>query len=93
MEKISARVIIHGWVQGVYFRAFTRDKAQSLGLAGWVRNRPDGTVEAYFEGDKEEVEEMVAWCYRGSPPSRVDEVETTYGSFKGELESFKILYG
>jgi acylphosphatase len=92
MEKISAQVIIHGWVQGVYFRAFTRDQAQSLGLAGWVRNRRDGSVEAYFEGEKEKVNQMVAWCRRGSPPSRVEQVDVTYGTFSGNFGSFQIRY-
>ncbi|MBI4764528.1 MAG: acylphosphatase [Deltaproteobacteria bacterium] len=92
MEKISAQVVIHGWVQGVYFRAFTRDQARSLGLAGWVRNRRDGTVEAYFEGEKEKVDQMVAWCRRGSPPSRVEQVDVTYGPFSGDFDSFQIRY-
>ncbi|OGP50304.1 MAG: acylphosphatase [Deltaproteobacteria bacterium RBG_13_43_22] len=92
MEKISAQVIIHGWVQGVYFRAFTRDQARSLGLTGWVRNRRDGTVEACFEGEKEKVDQMVAWCRRGSPSSRVEQVEVTQGPFSGAFDSFQIRY-
>ena len=92
MEKISAQVIIHGWVQGVYFRAFTRDQARSLGLTGWVRNRRDGTVEAFFEGEKEKVDQMVAWCHHGSPPSRVEQVEVTPGPFSGAFDSFQIRY-
>jgi acylphosphatase len=92
MEKISAQVIIHGWVQGVYFRAYTRDQARLLGLTGWVRNRRDGTVEAYFEGDKEKVDRMVAWCHRGSPSSQVDQVAVTYGQYGGTFNSFEIRY-
>ena len=92
MEKISAQVIIHGWVQGVYFRAFTRDQARSLGLTGWVRNRRDGTVEACFEGEKEKVDQMVAWCRRGSPSSRVEQVEVSPGPFSGVFDSFQIRY-
>jgi acylphosphatase len=92
MEKISAHVIIHGWVQGVYFRAYTRDQAQLLGLTGWVKNRRDGNVEAYFEGDKEKVERMVAWCYRGSPSSQVERVEVTYGQYGGTFDSFQVRY-
>ena len=92
MEKTSARVVIHGWVQGVYFRAFTRDQAKSLGLIGWVRNRRDGTVEACFEGEKGKVDQMVAWCRRGSPSSRVEQVEVTYGPFSGAFDSFQIRY-
>ena len=92
MEKISAQVVVHGWVQGVYFRAFTRDQARSLGLTGWVRNRRDGTVEALFEGEKEKVDQMIAWCRRGSPPSRVEKVDVTYGLSSGSFDSFEIRY-
>jgi len=92
MEKISAQVVIHGWVQGVYFRAFTRDQARTLRLTGWVRNRPDGKVEACFEGDKEKVDQMVAWCHRGSPASRVEQVEVSLGPWSGVFDSFEIHY-
>jgi len=92
MEKISAQVIIRGWVQGVYFRAFTRDQARSIGLTGWVRNRRDGAVEACFEGEKDQVEQMIAWCHRGSPPSRVEDVEVSFGPYSGEYDSFQIRY-
>lgn len=92
MEKISAQVVIHGWVQGVYFRAYTRDQALSLGLTGWVRNRRDGTVEAYFEGAKEKVDQMVAWSRRGSPSSQVERVEVSYGPYSGAFDSFQIRY-
>ena len=92
MEKISAQVIIHGWVQGVYFRAFTKAQAACPGLPGWVRNRRDGTVEACFEGEKEKVDQMVAWCRRGSPSSRVEQVEVTQGPFSGAFDSFQIRY-
>ncbi len=91
-EMVSARVVIRGWVQGVYFRAYTRDQARSLGLTGWVRNLPDGSVEALFEGEKDPVEKMVSWCHRGSPASRVEKVEVTYGPFTGAFDSFEIRY-
>jgi acylphosphatase len=93
MSNMSARVVIHGWVQGVYFRAFTRDEAALLGLTGWVRNRRDGTVEAYFEGEKNQVEKMVQWCHRGSPRSRVEKVDLTYGEYTGQFEDFQVRYG
>ncbi len=92
MEKISAQVVIHGRVQGVYFRAVTRDEAFSLGLTGWVRNLRDGGVEAYFEGDKEKVDQMVAWCWRGSPYSQVEQVEVNLGPYSGAFDSFQIRY-
>ena len=93
MEKISAQVVVHGWVQGVYFRAYTRDQARMLGLAGWVMNRRDGTVEAFLEGEKTKVEQMVAWCRQGPPAAQVDQVEVLYGEFRGEGEGFEIRYG
>ncbi len=73
-----ATVVVHGSVQGVFFRVEARDRARSLGLAGWVRNARNGTVEAAFEGDAERVESMVDWCRRGPAGARVDEVEVAW---------------
>jgi acylphosphatase len=69
------RVRVRGRVQGVFFRAEARARAESLGLAGWVRNAPDGSVEAVFEGEPERVESMVEWCRRGPDGAIVDDVE------------------
>lgn len=77
-EVIRRRVRVHGLVQGVFFRASTHDAAQRAGVAGWVRNRPDGTVEAVFEGAAEPVEpveRMVAWVGEGPPHAAVERVE------------------
>jgi len=79
-----AKVIVHGAVQGVFFRVEARDRARSLGLAGWVRNVPDGTVEAVLEGDDERVELMVEWCRRGPAGARVEEVEVDWSEPEGE---------
>ena len=68
---------VHGHVQGVFFRAETRDRARSLGLAGWVRNAGDGTVEAVFEGDAEAVERLVAWMRSGPSGAEVERVEVS----------------
>jgi acylphosphatase len=73
-----ARVRIRGRVQGVFFRAETRDRAHSLGVAGWVRNCSDGSVEAVFEGDDERVESMVGWCRRGPVGALVDGVDVAW---------------
>jgi acylphosphatase len=62
------------------------------GVAGWVRNRRDGSVEAVFEGDAEKVERMVAWCHKGSPYGFVDSVEETEETCEGALDRFKITY-
>ncbi|MBI5583292.1 MAG: acylphosphatase [Deltaproteobacteria bacterium] len=92
MEKMSAHVVVHGRVQGVYFRAYTRDQARLLGLSGWVLNRRDGSVEAFFEGEKSRVEEMVAWCREGPPTARVEQVAVEYGKFRGSGDSFEVRY-
>ena len=69
------RVIVHGRVQNVWFRDSCRREAEVAGVAGWVRNRPDGTVEAAFEGPADAVAALVAWCHQGPPRARVDRVE------------------
>lgn len=84
MSEARARVVIRGRVQGVFFRAETRDRARSLGLAGWVRNVPDGTVEAVFEGDRERIDWMLAWCRRGPGLAEVDDIEVVWEEPRGE---------
>lgn len=69
------RVIVSGRVQGVGFRDATVRQARARGVAGWVRNRPDGTVEAVFEGDPEAVAALVSWCEQGPRMALVDRVE------------------
>ena len=84
-----AQVVVRGSVQGVFFRVETRNRARSLGLAGWVRNEPDGSVAAAFEGGDEAVESMIEWCRRGPAGARVDDVEVTWVDPEGE-EGFSI---
>jgi acylphosphatase len=86
-----AHVKIYGRVQGVWFRASTKEVADKLGVRGWVRNMPDGTVEAVFEGDDKSVEKIIEWCHRGPPLARVDRVEVEYEEPQGETE-FRIRY-
>jgi acylphosphatase len=74
-EPVARRVVVHGDVQGVFFRDTTRRKAQSRGVSGWVRNNSDGTVEALFEGDPEAVESMVAFAREGPRGADVDRVD------------------
>jgi acylphosphatase len=78
------RVRISGRVQGVFFRAEARSRAESLGLAGWARNAADGSVEAVFEGDEARVRSMVDWCRRGPSGARVDDVEVETEEPTGE---------
>lgn len=66
---------IRGKVQGVYFRESTRQEAERLGVAGWVRNLDDGRVEAVIEGEEVDVDALVAWCHRGPENARVDHVD------------------
>jgi acylphosphatase len=72
---LRRRVIVRGRVQGVWFRGATQAEARAAGVAGWVRNRPDGSVEAVFEGSPAEVARLLAFCRRGPPSARVERVE------------------
>jgi len=92
VENVRAHIVISGYVQGVFFRAHTRDKALELGLKGWVRNRSDGTVEAVFEGEKDKVEEIIRWCHRGPSGARVSRVSVNWEGYRGEFTDFDILY-
>ena len=85
------RVRIHGRVQGVFFRAETRSRAESLGLAGWVRNAPDGSVEALFEGDPVRVDSMVEWCRRGPSGAHVNEIEVLEEEAGQAERGFRVL--
>jgi acylphosphatase len=85
------RVRIHGRVQGVFFRAEARSRAESLGIAGWVRNAPDGSVEALFEGEPDQVDSMVEWCRHGPSGAHVTEVEV-FEEEAGQAErGFRVL--
>ena len=88
---VRAHLIVRGRVQGVFFRACTRDEAERLGVTGWVRNRPEGTVEVLLEGVEEEVDRIVEWCRQGPPIARVDEVSVEMASYRGEFGSFRII--
>jgi acylphosphatase len=84
MSRKRMRVQVRGRVQGVFFRAEAGSRAESLGVAGWIRNLPDGGVEAVFEGDEDRVESMVDWCRRGPRGAVVESVETAEESPAGE---------
>ena len=86
---VRRRVIVHGRVQGVFFRDTTRRMAESRGVAGWARNRDDGAVEAVFEGDAATVEEMVAFCRKGPGRASVANVEAFEEEPEG-LTGFRI---
>ena len=86
---IRCRVVISGEVQGVFFRDTCRRQAQAHGVTGWVRNSPDGTVEAVFEGAPEAVQAMIAWARKGPSMAYVDRVEVTEEEPAGE-RSFRV---
>ena len=92
MGHVRARLIIEGRVQGVWFRDSTRREAVSLGVSGWVKNRPDGTVEVLAEGPEDTVKKLVAWCHHGPSAARVSRVHETSEEWQGEFESFDVLY-
>lgn len=84
----ARHLIIHGRVQGVFYRDWTVQTARSLGLAGWVRNLPDGTVEAHIQGERQAVERMVAAMEGGPPRARVERIEARAIDSEG-LDSFE----
>jgi acylphosphatase len=90
--KTRAHVYISGRVQGVFFRACTRDEAKRLDLTGWVRNTADGRVEAVFEGEESAVDAMVSWCHKGSPYSMVEDVEVRREEYRGGFSDFGVRY-
>jgi acylphosphatase len=90
MKRIH--VYIRGRVQGVFFRAETQKTAKSNGLTGWVRNMPDGRVEALFEGEDESMNKMLKWCHIGPPAARVEEVIITEEPYTSEFRDFSIIY-
>jgi acylphosphatase len=83
-DRIRAHVFVSGTVQGVRYRASTRDAARQREVAGWVRNLDDGRVEAVFEGSEESVEGMIEWCHTGSAMASVDDVDVSYEDPGGE---------
>jgi acylphosphatase len=85
-----AHVYVSGQVQGVFFRDSARERAEQLGLAGWVRNLQDGRVEAIFEGPSEKVREMVRWCAEGPSHAEVEDVDAEIEAARGDLEGFEV---
>ncbi|MEJ5377892.1 MAG: acylphosphatase [bacterium] len=91
-DSVQAHVWISGRVQGVFFRSNTQQQAQARGLRGWVRNLPDGRVEAVFQGDPKKVEEMLHWCHQGPSGAWVKEVEVIWETPAQNLAGFRIAY-
>jgi len=91
-RKSRAHVFVSGNVQGVYFRQNTKQVATRHKVVGWVRNMPDGRVEAIFEGDEVAVNEVIKWCHIGPPKASVQDVEVKFEKYIGEFADFNINY-
>ena len=93
MARARRRLIVEGYVQGVFFRASTQEKARHLQVSGWVRNLWDGTVEILAEGEDSRVAELIRWCHKGPPGARVTQVRVEEEPYQGECAGFDIRYG
>jgi acylphosphatase len=89
MATVRRRVIVHGRVQGVFFREATRRRAETAGVAGWVRNVPDGSVEAVFEGEPDSVDRLVRFCEQGPRGAQVEWVDVSAEPVEG-LSGFAV---
>lgn len=87
---VRAHLFISGQVQGVFYRASCREEAAARQLDGWVRNLPDGRVEALLQGPKEKVEDMIKWCYRGPRGARIENIDVSTEEPGEELQGFGI---
>jgi len=88
----SVKAVIHGRVQGVWYRGWTEKTATALGLSGWVRNRPDGSVEALFSGPQDAVDRMLADCRDGPPLARVTDIDVA-PDVSPDRPGFQVLRG
>ena len=86
----QARIVVHGKVQGVWYRASTQEVARSLGLRGWVRNLPSGEVEILAQGEEKAIRELIDWCHHGPPAAKVTKVEVEWEEQGKSLEDFLI---
>lgn len=90
MSKVRAELTIQGRVQGVFYRQSAKETAERLGLTGWAKNCPDGSVAAVFEGEKPAVEAAIEWCRQGPPAARVTQVTVDIVDFRDESPNFVI---
>lgn len=89
---VRAHVFVSGRVQGVNFRSYTKHKAETLGLTGWVRDLLDGRVEAIFEGEETAVRQAIKWCRLGVPAAWVDDIEVNYEQPTEDFDHFYITW-
>jgi len=91
-ETVRVHLFISGIVQGVFFRAHTRNSARSLNLTGWVKNMDDGRVEVVVEGIRSRITEFIGWCHKGPAAASVLSVEVKWQQATGEFEDFEVRY-
>ena len=91
-NKVRAHANISGRVQGVFFRMETKRAADRIGVYGWVKNLRDGTVEAIFEGNQDQVDTILAWCKEGPPSAQVSDVKLEWQDYTGEFSGFDVSY-
>jgi acylphosphatase len=91
LKKVRAHIYVSGRVQGVFFRSSTRREALRRGIVGWVRNLNDGRVEALFEGDSKQVDEIIKFCQKGPPSAIVERVEVFWEDYIGNIDDFRII--
>jgi acylphosphatase len=89
-ERARVHLLVSGRVQGVFFRRAVADKARALDITGWARNLNDGSVEIVGEGERHNLELLVAWAHHGPPHARVDAVQVKWESFAGEFARFQV---
>lgn len=90
MSEVRVAVRVSGRVQGVWFRQSTKNSADQYGATGWVRNNPDRSVEAVFEGRREVVQALVDWCHSGPDLARVDDLQVDWQKATGEFSDFRV---
>ena len=90
--KKQAHLKIYGEVQGVFYRANTQERAEELGLVGWVKNLGDGSVEIVVQGEEESIKEMMSWCYEGPAGSMVEDVHVSWEEIEEIFKEFSVRY-
>jgi acylphosphatase len=88
VPDVRVHVFVTGYVQGVFYRHSTAQRARARGLTGWVRNLRDGRVELVAEGDQAAVEDLIGWCHSGPPHATVEQVEVSWEQATGEFDGF-----
>ena len=92
MKMVRVHITVSGDVQGVFFRAHTQEKAEELGITGWVANEADGTVSVVAEGPENKINDLIDWCHGGPSMAKVEKVKVDYTPYTGEFSGFNIRY-